>query len=307
MKISKPLIWLCSLIVLLVLVYAGLGLFWQNGGSPSTFTPLRGQKVEIAGTGIYRFDTIFFSAGFHGNDAVTVFLAVPLMILAIALYRRGSLRGGFLLAGSLAYVLYNALSLGISAAYNPLFLLYSTTFTATLFALGLLWAQFDFPSLRQRILPKMRVRGAAIVLFVAGIATALLWLSDILPALSQGNPPDLLGPYTTAITYFLDLGIITPLCLLAGAWLLRRNPHGTLLGFVLLYLLALMGFIVGAQTVFQIQAGIIFSTGQFIGMIGSWLVMGSVAIGFVVNMLRNLSSEPYLSGNAVPAIDLNRS
>jgi hypothetical protein len=288
MKISKHLIWLCWLIALFIIIYAGLGLFWQNGGSSTTFTTLRGQTVDIYGRGIYRFDTIFFSAGFRGNDAVTVFLELPLLIIAILLYRRGSLRGGFLLAGSLAYVLYNSFSLGTSAAYNPLFLLYIATFTASLFAMGMLWEQIDFNALQNHIKPGMPRRGAAIYLFIGGIATALLWLSDILPPLMQGNPPSLLGPYTTSITYFMDLSIVTPFCLLAGIWLLRRDSRGYLLGFMLLYLLALMGFIVMGQTAFQIRAGIVFSTGQFIGMIGSWVVMGSIAIGFVVNMLRKL-------------------
>ena len=291
MKISKALISLCWLLTAFLLIYAGLGLFWQNGGNPSSFTTLHGQTVDIVGQGIYGYDTVFFSAGFRGNDAVTVFMEIPLLIIAILLYQRGSLRGGFMLAGSLAYVLYNSFSLGTSAAYNALFLLYVATFTASLFALGILWSQFDFAALHKRVLPKMPGHGAAIYLIIAGIATALLWLSDILPALMQGKPPSLLGPYTTAITYFMDLGMITPLCVLAGAWLLRHDARGTLLGFMLLYLLALMGFIVIGQTVFQVRAGIVFSTGQLVGMIGSWVVMGSIAVGFVVNMLLNLSDK----------------
>lgn len=292
MKISKNLIRLCWLIALLALIYAGLGLFWQTAGSPATFTTLRGESVEIAGNGLYRYDTVFFSAGFRGNDAVTILLELPLLVLAILLYRRGSLRGGFLLAGSLAYFLYNSFSLGTSAAYNPLFLLYVGTFTASLFACGILWAQFDFTALQTRVLPRMPRRGAAIYLIFAGAATALLWLSDILPQLAQGLPPVTLGPYTTSITYFVDLAVITPACFLAGAWLLRKEPRGYLLGFILLYLLALMGFIVLGQTIFQLNAGIVFNTGQLIAMIGSWLVMGSIAIGFVILWLRNLTEEP---------------
>jgi hypothetical protein len=292
MKISKQLIRLCWLIAFFLLIYAGLGLFWQPGSNSTTFTTLRGQIVDITGEGLYRYDTVFFSAGFRGNDAVTVFLELPLLIFAILLYRRGSLRGGFLLAGSLAYILYNSFSLGTSAAYNPLFLLYMATFTASLSAFGRLWTQMDFTALQNHILPGMPSRGAAIYLIIAGVATALLWLSDILPPLIRGNPPALLGPYTTSITYFIDLGIITPLCLLAGVWLLRRDTRGYLAGFLLLYLLALMGFIVIGQTVFQIQAGIVFSIGQLIGMIGAWIVMGALAIGFVINMLRNIAEQP---------------
>jgi hypothetical protein len=295
MKISKSLIWLSWLIAFFLLTYAGLGLFWQISGNPTSFTTLRGEIVDITGKGLYRYDTVFFSAGFRGNDTVTVFLELPLLIIAILLYQRGSLRGGFLLAGSFAYVLYNSFSLGTSAAYNPLFLLYIATFTASLIALGILWAQMDFATLQNHFLPGMPGRSAAIYLIIAGSVTALLWLSDILPPLTQGNQPALLGPYTTSITYFVDLSIITPLCLLAGVWLLRHDPHGYLVGFMLLYLLALTGFIVIGQTVFQIQAGIVFSTGQLIGMIGSWIVMGSIAIGFVIKMLRNIAEQPALA------------
>ena len=297
MNTSRPLIWLCWLIVLLVLSYASLGLFWQNNGSPFTFTTLRGQTVDIAGKGIYRYDTLFFAAGFRGNDVITIFLELPMMIVAVLLYRRGSLRGCFLLSGSLVYVLYNSFSLGTGAAYNSLFLLYVVAFTASLFALGILWTQFDFATLGERILPKMPGRGAAIYLFIGGTTTALLWLSDVLPPLVQGNPPLLLGPYTTAITYFVDLGIIAPSCILAGVWLLRQDVRGYLVGFTLFYLLALMGFIVGGQTAFQINAGIEFGTGQLIGMVGSWIVMGCIAIGFVVNILRNLPDQTCFDRN----------
>ena len=70
---------------------------------------------------------------------------MPLMAAAIWLYARGSLRGGFLLVGSLVYCLYSAFSLGTAAAYNPLFLVYTAAFTASLFALGLAWTRIDDP------------------------------------------------------------------------------------------------------------------------------------------------------------------
>lgn len=293
MKRSKALIVLASLAGLLVFTYAAIGLFVMGDGQPSTFTTLRGQEVEIYGQGIYQLDTTFFGAGFRGADMITVFLAMPLMAVSIWLYARGSLRGGFLLVGSLVYTLYSALSLGTAAAYNPLFLMYTAAFTASLFALGLAWTQIDFAALPQRLLPKMPRRGAAVYLIFGGIATALLWFSDLLPPLLQsGSAPALLGPYTTTITYFIDLGLITPACLLAGTWLLRGNPRGYLLGFALLYLLTLMGCIVLGQTIFQTNAGVVFSTGQLIAMIGSWIVMGAIAVGFVVKMLKNVAPNP---------------
>ena len=287
MKISKTLILLSSLIALLAAVYAAVGLFWLGDGAPFAFTSPRGQQVELFGRGVYRFDTTFFASGFRGADLITLFLAVPLMIAAIWHYRRGSLRGGLVLIASLVYMLYNGLSLGAGAAYNPLFLLYTALFSASLFALGIAWAQIDFAAL-----PTTPRRGAAIFLVIGGIVTALLWLSDLLPPLLQGgHPPALLGPYTTPITYFIDLALITPACLLAGRWLLRGDPRGAVAGFALLYLLALMGCIVLSQTLFQINAGVAFNPAQLVAMIGSWIVMGAIAVWFVVKILRNIATK----------------
>jgi hypothetical protein len=46
MKTSKAVVWLSSLIVVLALVAAGIGLFWQDGGHSFSFTTLRGQKAS---------------------------------------------------------------------------------------------------------------------------------------------------------------------------------------------------------------------------------------------------------------------
>ena len=49
--------------------------------------------------------------------------------------------------------------------------------------------------------------------------------------------------------------------------------------------------VVIGQTTFQVKAGVVFSRSQFIGMIEAWVGMGSIAIGFVLNMLRNLTDD----------------
>jgi hypothetical protein len=51
MKTQKAVVWLSSLIVVLALVAAGIGLFWQDGGHTFLFTTLHGQTVQIYGQG----------------------------------------------------------------------------------------------------------------------------------------------------------------------------------------------------------------------------------------------------------------
>ena len=294
MKISRTLIVFSWLIVLLAAIYAGYGLFWRGGGGPFPFTTLHGQVVTISGQGIYRYDTLLTAAGFRGTDAVTLFVGIPLLVFAILYYRRGSLRGALLLVSVLAYFLYNAASLAFSAAYNQLVLIYISAFSVGLFGFILACMVIDLSSLPVRVLPGMRERGTAVFLFFAGGATALIWLSDMLPALLAGSMPLVLGSYTTVFTYAFDLAVITPSAILAGIWLFRKTSLGYLLAPVMLVLCALIGLVVIGQSIFQLKAGIQFNPGQLIGLIGSWVVMGAIAIALTVSFFFHLTDRPVL-------------
>src|SRR5688500_15318975 len=84
---------------------------------PRFATTPRGESVQLYGRGIYRYDSLLIGSGFRGADAATLAVAVPLLVVAIHLYRRGSLRGGLLLTGTLAYFLYNYASMAVGAAF----------------------------------------------------------------------------------------------------------------------------------------------------------------------------------------------
>jgi hypothetical protein len=288
MKFQSALRWLVPLIVLLAVAAAGAGLFWQPGGSPFAFTTLRGQLVQIDGRGVYANDTLFSAAAFRAMDTLTLVLALPLLVFGFWLYRRGSLRGGLLLAGALTYFVYNGASMTFGAAFNSLFLLYTALFSASLFALIATLMAFDLETLTARLAPGLPRRGVALFLFVAGVGTLGLWLSDLAGPLLAGEAPILLGPYTTMFTHGFDSAIITPAAVLAGIFVWQRKPLGYLLAAPLLMLCTLIGVAVIAQTVSQTLAGITFPIGVYIGMVGSWVVMGGFAIWLAVAFLKNV-------------------
>jgi hypothetical protein len=194
MKHQPALNWLVPLIATLALIAAGAGLFWQGGGSPHAFTTLYGETVQIYGQGVYDHDTIFSAGASQGADLIAFFIALPLLIVSFMLYRRGSLRGGFLLASALAYYLYYSASLGLVVAYNNLFLVYLTLFSASFFAFVLSLLMFDLPTLPGRISLRLPGRGMAIFMFVVGIGMVFIWLSDVVNALTTNGVPEALGP-----------------------------------------------------------------------------------------------------------------
>ena len=79
-----------------------------------------------------------------------------------------------------------------------------------------------------------------------------------------------------------------PAVYLAAYLLLRRAPVAYALSTVMLVLLTSVGIGVVATTVAQVSIGIVFSTGQLLGLIGSWIVLGGFAVVFTAALLRSL-------------------
>lgn len=296
MKQYPALNWLVPLIALLALIAALGGLFGRNGGAPVPFTTLHGQAVTLDGDGLYASDTVFHAGSFRGTDLVTLVGFIPLLLISFWLYRRGSLRGGFLLSGSLGLLMYNGATMSFAAAYNSFFLIYVGLLGASFFAFILAFTSLDLPALAAATRAAPR-RGLAAFLILAGLAPFVLWLMDIFSALAAGRVPELLASYTTMFTYAIDLAIIVPAAWLAAYLVLRRIPLGYPLACVMLVGLAGIGLAVVGQTWAQLAAGVTFSPGQFVGYIGSWVILAGLAIWFVIALLRSVAppSPPHPS------------
>lgn len=288
MKKSRSVIVMSILAALFALVQAGVGLFSQGGSGPFTFTTLHGAQVQMNGQGIYAYDTYFKAPVLRGTDAVTLFAALPLLVVALLLYRRGSLRGGLLLLGVLSYLLYNAASVAMGVAYNNIFLVYIAYFSACLFAFILTFNAIDTKELAARIGPGFPRTGIAILMFFSGAALLAAWLGDILGPLFAGGVPAI-DSYTTEVTYVFDLGVIAPLAILTGILLLRRAPLGYKLSALILITLAIVGLMVSVQTVFQLQAGIDLTPGQIIGKSVSFILLALIAVWMIVLYFRGLN------------------
>lgn len=288
MKPSNALSLLSMLIVMLSLVYTGVGLFSAGGEEPFTFTSLHGEAVEIYGRGIYHNDSAFKAPILRGTDAVTLFFCTPLLLLAILLDRRGGLRSRLFLTSLLAFFLYNSASLALGASYNNLLLVYIITFSASLFAFVLGLRSIDLDKLAARTSVRMPHRWVSSFLFLAA-ASLVIWLVDILSALSQGGVPPTLDHYTTEATYTLDLGIIFPAAILAGALTWRRKPLGTLLASILITLNMTVGLVVASQSIMQALEGVVLSPGEYAAYVAPFVTLSLIAIVLLAAIYRNLA------------------
>lgn len=85
---------------------------------------------------LYR-DNRFVTLAWFGNDWVTLIVAVPILVTALTLSVRGSLRAQLVWLGMLNYTLYNFGFYLFGAAYNRFFLIYVALFALSIFALNL--------------------------------------------------------------------------------------------------------------------------------------------------------------------------
>jgi hypothetical protein len=302
MKISKALIGLSILIALLAGLAAAAGIFWNGDGQAVPFTTAHGETVELYGRGLYRYDSSLIAVGYVNQDKVVLAMGLPLLLISAFLYARGSLRGGLVLTGTLAYFLYDYLSMAFGAAYNAVFPLYIGLFSACVFGLILSFTSFDLAAFPARFSERLPRRGIVGYLFFVGVAFFIIWGGlDLLPNMLAGKIPPTLMHYTTGVTYILDLGIIGPAMLAAGWLLLRRQPIGYLLASMLLIFSVPINLQLAVMGVMQYLQGLM-SLGQFIAFTISFNLLGLIALLLTVALFRSMNpSQSPQTGQALAA------
>ncbi len=292
MRKQSLLNYLVPLIGLLAMITASAGLLVRGEDEPFVFISVHDENVELFGRGLYANDTLMAAAGFKGTDLITLFVGIPLLALSFRSYQQRKIRGGILLAGVISYFLYYGASMTFAAAYNPLFLVYTALFSSSLFVFIVIISSIDPHQLETRDLKTMSNIRIAIYFFIAGTVVLVLWGMEIVSGLITGEPPILLAHYTTAVTHAIDMGVIAPTAFYVGIKILHKNPNGYRFGLPLIILNVLIGLCVISQTIMQISYGVELHPGQIIGIVGSWLVLGLMALLSGISLYKNLCEIP---------------
>ncbi len=96
-----------TILVIIIVIFSGIssltGILTKQGPGVYEYETIRGKTVEIYGKGVYQHMTADVAIQGIAQDYVTFFLAIPFLLFALWWYRKGSLKGHFLLAGILGY------------------------------------------------------------------------------------------------------------------------------------------------------------------------------------------------------------
>jgi hypothetical protein len=181
----------------------------------------------LAISGLYR-DTPYWVEQARGTDLATLFVAVPILVLALWATHRGSTLGGLWVLGGLLYLVYNYGIFAFSVAMNPLTALYIGIAGVAFWSLVLGVPSAEIAYAGEAVARRLARRATAGLLIGVAALFGLLWVGQIATTTMGGVlPPDLVrAGIPTNPVYALDLAVFLPLCALAGIGLLRRNRAG---------------------------------------------------------------------------------
>ncbi|MFU8889885.1 MAG: hypothetical protein ACNA8N_14915, partial [Trueperaceae bacterium] len=185
----------------------------------------------MAFPGLYR-DVGFALDAWRVNDPVTLFVATPIALAALALAWRGSLRALLVLLGAMQYALYNYAFYLFGAALNAHFLLYVAAFVAAGAALIAGLVVLDAAAIGRASSPRLPARPlAGYLAFWAGVL-GIAWVAQGLSFAVTGVEPEL-GADAFRLIAALDLSLVVAPVALAAGWLWRRRAWGVILAVVL--------------------------------------------------------------------------
>ncbi|MFP4289314.1 MAG: hypothetical protein ACLFQS_08645 [Bacteroidales bacterium] len=226
MERKKSITVLVLSIALISFFAAYKGIFSEGGAGSFTYESIRGKVVEIYGEGLYRHMSADVAIQGIGQDYVTLFAGIPLLLFALIWYRKGSLRGLFLLAGTAGYFFVTYWFYTAMGMYNTMFLGYVALMGLSFFTLFLSVSALPTGQLSANFSPTTPHRLAGGFLIFNAVIITLLWLQIVVPPLFDGTIyPDALEHYTTLIVQGFDLGLLLPLSFVVG-WLLFKRKDG---------------------------------------------------------------------------------
>ena len=245
--------------------------------------------LVISVAGLARGDRLYdaepaLRAAFLAQDAVTLALALPLLVLALGRAARGSLRGRLLWAGMLAYVAYWYWFYVVGARFNALFLAYAAVVAASLVALAALLASLDVRAVRARLADGAPRRAAAGFLLATAVLFAALWSGDVVRRLRAGLPLDAVSRHV----YAIDLVVLLPAMAVVGVLLWRGRAWGAVLAAPLLVKAASSGVMLLAGTAAQAWAG----TRPDPAPLAGYALVAAGGLAFTVLHFRALGAPP---------------
>jgi hypothetical protein len=193
---------------------------------------------------IYPTEVLF--QAFVPNDIVNVLLGLPILLISLWLTRRGWMMGILLLPGALLFTFYNSLIYTLAVPLNAVFILHLILTVLSVCTFSTLLANIDGGKVKEALAGGVHERVAGGILAIFGTLFMIRVISAIATALIQKTPI----PGTEFALHISDL-VISPLLVIGGIALWKKNELGYALGLGLLFQISML--FIGLIAVFLLQ------------------------------------------------------
>lgn len=260
-------LWLTIPIAILLAVAAGGGLFIK---------------------GLYR-DTPNLVTQAIGQDAITLVVALPTLVISAFLTSRGSQRARLVWLGGLIYMVYTYVGYAFAVRFNSLFLVYVALLGCSTYALIGGLVATDWAGIKAGFTERTPVKAVSIYLAVTAALFYFLWLSEAVPASLTGNRPQSLIDAGTPTNFVqvLDMAWFLPATAITAVSLWRKQPIGYTLAGAILTFVVLLTLAILSMVVFMGRAG----QPVVIPQVVIYGVLLIVSIGILFLYLNNLRSS----------------
>jgi len=259
---------------------------WLTGPIAILLAIAAGSGVFIGG--LYR-DSPHLVTQARGQDALTLVVALPVLVISAFLTGRGSQRARLIWLGGLIYTVYTYVGYAFAVRFNPLFLVYVALLGCSTYALigGLVTT--DWAGISAGFAERTPVKAVSIYLGVIAVLFYLLWLSEAVPASLTGNLPQSLIDAGTPTNFVqvLDMAWLLPATVITAVSLWRKRSLGYVLGGALLAHFVLLTSAILSMVVFMVRAG----QPVVIPQVVIYGILFSVSIGMAIGYLKNLKSS----------------
>lgn len=188
-------------------------------------------------------------ASWKGNDLVTLFAAVPILICALIYSQRGSVFAKYTWFSMLFYTFYNNCYYLFGASLNYLFFVYIAIFILSLISILIVAANYYSLSVENDFIKSRALKITVTAsLLIFGTIMAGMWISEWIDFVVNGTKPTIPGMNEGyGLVAAMDLGTQIPVMFIGAVLLWKNQPLGYLLSFVstisnTVYLLVLVVF-----------------------------------------------------------------
>jgi hypothetical protein len=204
-------------------------------------------------------DVEWVAATWLGNDMVTLVVAVPLLVAATRSVARGYEKGRVVVAGALAYGVYNYAYYLFGAALNVFFPIYVLALLCSAWALIGTIAAIEISRVQTLGRRSSRVIGSYFVAVGAGLTMVWVGIWAAYVFFGRTTPVE---PEAFKLIAALDLTLMVPLMVFSGVQLWRRRLNGYLVGSVAGVQASLYLTVLSVNSVLAVRNGLVEAPGE---------------------------------------------